>query len=159
MTQIGQRQRAEDINKKISDLQSICESVKDLPRDFRVLNTRMIAAEGQMDQSLSINKLIAELKAKVDSQQAVIASLEAQQKKYEQLDELIKRIVRLEQSASTTVVDTVSDISTPADADTQDVPIPDPIIAAGEAAIAAATALVSAANSEISLTVSDVTTN
>lgn len=96
MTQVGQRRRAEEVNKNISDLRDTLETVKDLPRDFRVLNTRMSAMETHTATITSMNKTVAELTEKIASQQVTITALQETLSKYGDMDALLERMSTIE---------------------------------------------------------------
>lgn len=96
MTQVGQRRRAEEVNKNISDLRDGFDMVKDLPREFRVLSSRMTAVETHTATITSMNKTIAELAEKIATQQATITALQETLSKYGEIDSLLERIATIE---------------------------------------------------------------
>ena len=65
MTQVGQRRRAEEVNKSIADVRAAVESVQELPREFRVMRTRVEAMETHTATITDLVKEIAALKARV----------------------------------------------------------------------------------------------
>lgn len=65
MTQVGQRRRAEEVNKSLADMRTAVEGVQDLPLEFRVMRTRMEAMETHTAMIADLVKQIAELKARV----------------------------------------------------------------------------------------------
>ena len=95
-TQVGLRRRAEVIDKSIADMRAAVDGVQDLPRDFRVMRTRVEVLESHL-------VTIAELSKTVETQQKTIATVEAQLGKIALIDSLVDRIEKLEAQATTSV--------------------------------------------------------
>ena len=65
-TQVGLRQRAEEVNKRITDLRTAADIVKDLPLEFRVMRTRVEALETRNSTFEVLTAQLNELVATVD---------------------------------------------------------------------------------------------
>ena len=93
-TQVGLRRRAEAIDKSIADMRTAVDGVQDLPRDFRVMRTRVEVLESHL-------ATIAALSKTVETQQKTIAAVEAQLGKIALIDSLEERVGKLESQAAT----------------------------------------------------------
>ena len=93
MTQVGLRQRAEGVNRNIAEIRAMVDSVQDLPREFRVMRSRVDTVETHAASITGVNKLLAEMTDKMSRQQNTITILE---NKFAQLDSVLERLVKLE---------------------------------------------------------------